>query len=198
MKKFIFAMFLMIFCSAVFAAPKEIIIIRHGDKLSQPNPGPCLSPNGIMRSIEFAFYFLKKFGEPDFIFATDPAREDSSIRELQTVAPLANMLASKHPDSGFPILHPFVSKDYAKLAADLLQNKEYQNKTVLVCWNHTKIPQLAQELGVTQPIKKWHSEDFDSVYVLEFDSQGKMQKFTRLKDQYPLASDSSWEKLQKG
>ena len=54
------------FATTVIAAPREIIIIRHADKLDQDETGPALSAQGVMRSLKFAFYFLDKFGEPDF------------------------------------------------------------------------------------------------------------------------------------
>lgn len=40
-----------------FAVPSEIIIIRHGEKLIQSNPGPCLSPQGWQLLFHSLFIF---------------------------------------------------------------------------------------------------------------------------------------------
>jgi len=183
--------------TVVFSAPKEIIIIRHADKLIQPKPGPCLSPQGEIRSIQFAYYFLKKFGEPNYIFAKDATIHNgklSSIRELQTVAPLANLLAEKHPNQGFPLLS-FPKSDYQKLAADLLTNSKFQGKTVLICWDHELIPLLAEKLGVIPRPKKWASHDFDTVYWITYDSKGNISSFKELNNQYPVVFNGSWETI---
>jgi hypothetical protein len=179
------------------AFPKEIVIVRHGDKLAQLDPGPTLSPKGQGRAMALALYYLPKFGEPDYIFAADPEQavgKNSSIRELQTIAPLANTVAAKHHDTGFPILHPYGSSDYTKLADDLLHNKNYEGKKVVVCWNHTSIPQLANALGVKPVLPKWPSADFDSVFVLTFNDSG-LNQFTELHNQYPVSFDGSWQEI---
>lgn len=183
---------------SAYPSPNEIIIIRHADKLIQPNPGPCLSAKGLERSIAFAFYYLKKFKKPDYIIATDPVNKDiynSSIRQLQTVAPLANILASLNPKQGFPILHPYASKDYAKLAFDLLNHKKYDGKEILICWSHTKIAKLLQKLGLKTNIPKWDNSDFDTILILKYNKKGKLQQFNVVKHQYKIPSTVSWDEL---
>jgi hypothetical protein len=183
-----------------FAFPNKIMIVRHGDKLMQTDPGPTLSPKGQSRAMALALYYLPKFGEPDFIFAADPVQaigKNSSIRELQTIAPLANLMAAKHPDTGFPIMHPYGSSDYKKLANDFLHNKLYDGKNIIVCWNHTSIPQLANALGVKTALPKWSSTDYDTVYVLTFNSDG-LKQFSELHNQYPVSFDGSWQQINDG
>lgn len=187
-----------LFVNSAFAFPKQIVIIRHGDKLVQPESGAALSPKGMIRSIAFAFYYLNKFGEPDYIFAVDPkSGKGSSIRELQTVAPLANMLAAKHPDNGFPILYPDQSSEYSKLADELLNNKNFDGKRILICWNHRFIPQLTAQLGVKRFLKSWPADDYDTVYLIKYDEKGRVNQFIILKRQYPVVFSGSWNELYK-
>lgn len=187
------------FIDVTLAFPKEIVVVRHGDRLKQKESGPTLTPKGIIRSMALAFYYLDKFGQPDFIFATNPSSMDSkkgtSIRELQTVAPLANMMAEKFPDQGFPIMHPYLDFEYEKLAKDVLNNANYNDKKILICWNHTQIPNLAKALGVSEPIKKWDRNDFDSVYVLKYNNEGKLTEFNILSNQYDVLTNPSWKDL---
>jgi hypothetical protein len=191
-------LFNLVFVSFVYAAPREVIIIRHGDKLQQTETGPALSAKGEIRSIKFAFYFLNKFGVPDYMIAADPVDtqgKNSSIRPIQTLAPLANMLEEKYPEVDVPILHPYESSDYAKLAKYILDNKQFNGKLILICWSHGKIPDLAAKLGVNDPIPDWDKNDYDSVYVLNFDGSGKVKEFNILSNQYPVDFSGSWRDL---
>lgn len=180
------------------AAPREIIIIRHADKLELPEAGPALSAQGIMRSIKFAFYFLEKFGEPDYIIAADDQKSDGkeiAIRSIQTVAPLANMMQIKYPDHDYPIVHPYPSDSYEQLADYLLEDAKFRDKRVLVCWSHQRISKLAEALGVTQSIPAWPKLDYDTVYVLRYDRAGNFTEFKELKNQFPVHSKNSWPEL---
>ena len=65
---------------------------------------------------------------------------------------------------------PYHGKDYADLAALILSTSAYAGKTVVVCWNHEKIPELAAALGVTPMPPKWRGSVFDSVYVISYNN----------------------------
>lgn len=202
-KKFISKCLIVLMSFAVisnisYAAPREIIIIRHADKLDQTESGPTLSAQGIMRSIKFAFYFLEKFGEPDFIVAADDQKENGkeiAIRSIQTVAPLANIMQIRHSEYDFPIIHPYPSDSYQELAEHLLNDDKYDDKLVLICWSHQRIAKLAAALGVKQTIPAWPKNDYDTVYIIDYDSAGYYKKFTELKNQFPVSLQGSWAEL---
>jgi hypothetical protein len=189
---------LLIFLTALgFSAPAQVVIIRHSDKWDLPNTGFALDPTGYSRAVNFAFYYLGKFGVPDALFATNPidaAGNFHSMRELQTLGPLSNLL-TKQENRNVTIMHPFDSSDYNQLAAQINQNPTYANKTVLVCWNHTNIPALAKSLGVSAKIPVWSSRDFDTVYVLGY-KNGRINKFEILSNQYPTNNVDSWKDIQ--
>lgn len=197
--KFVMAvMIVMISMRGVHAAPREIIIIRHADKLEQTETGPTLSAQGTMRSIKFSFYFLEKFGEPDFIIAADDQKgngKEIAIRSLQTVAPLANIMQTRYPENDYPIIHPYPSDSYQELADYLLTDEKFDDKLVLICWSHQRIAKLATALGVSQPLPAWPKLDYDTVYKLDFDRVGNFKKFTELKNQFPVHMQGSWLEL---
>ncbi len=182
------------------ATPKEIMIIRHTDKLIQDEPGPALSAPGLARSISFAFYFLKRFGEPDFIIAADDEKitgKEIAIRSIQTVAPLANLLQERHPNQPYPILHPYPSDNFQQLADDLLKQPMFNGKRVLICWSHQRIAKLTAALGVTDNIPDWPRPDYDTVYDLQFQSGLNKIAFTVLRNQFPVNTHLTWDMLNK-
>jgi hypothetical protein len=63
---------------------------------------------------------------------------------------------------------PSLGKDYAALANRILAEPAYAGKTVLICWNHEEIPQLAAALGVSPEPPKWKGSVFDRVYVISY------------------------------
>lgn len=181
-----------------FATPREIIVVRHADKLDQSDTGPALDPTGYFRAIKLAFYILKNYGSPDFLVATNPnkkADEVSSIRELQTLAPLANELEKNYPQVKYKILDPYTVPEHAELAQYLLHNARFQNKLVVVSWDHHTIPALVKELGVSQKLPVWNRANFDSVYVLKYNAKGELASEQFLTNQYPVAPILSWNDL---
>jgi hypothetical protein len=63
-------------------------------------------------------------------------------------------------------------KGIADLSKEILGNKKYQGKTVLVCWHHGTMPALAGSLGVTGYPKKVPDNVFDRVWQITYDGKG--------------------------
>lgn len=188
----------------VTATPKEVIIVRHGDKTigvnkSRQYSGRYLSAKGVLRSMKFAIYYQTHFAKPDFIFAAKPAfsrkvSNATSMRPMQTMMPLANLLTAA--GEGNVIIHtPFSHLAYAKLAHILLQEKKYQGKRILICWQHGDIDALAKDLGVKQVLPRWHGHNYDQVYVLKYTMAGHLTAFRILKNQYPIHGNPTWASL---
>lgn len=102
---------------------------------------------------------LLRHGLPAALFATKIAPDDPSHRPQETITPL-----SKHLH--LPIQADYLDKGYARLAQHILTNPSYLGKTVLICWNHTYIPQLTAALGVRPQPPKWRSEVFNRVFII--------------------------------
>jgi hypothetical protein len=98
---------------------------------------------------------------PVAVFATRTTKDDNGQRTQETVAPLARALK-------LPVQTSYLGKEYAQLAKLILSDPAYAGKTVLICWNHEEIPQLAATLGVTPEPPKWKGSVFDRVYVISY------------------------------
>jgi hypothetical protein len=145
--------------------PAQIILIRHADKPADPED-PHLSRAGVQRAERLVPFIttdptMTRFGLPVAVFATRTTKDDNGQRTQETVAPLARVLK-------LPVQTPFLGKAYAALASLILANPAYAGKTVLICWNHEEIPQLAAALGVRPEPPKWKANVYDQVYVISY------------------------------
>ena len=145
--------------------PAQIILIRHAEKPADPKD-PHLSRAGVKRAERLVSFIttdpaMTRLGLPVAVFATRTTKHDDGQRTQETVAPLARALK-------LPVQTPYLGKDYAALAKLILASPAYAGKTVLICWNHEEIPQLAAALGVTPVPPKWKQSVFDRVYVISY------------------------------
>ena len=145
--------------------PAEIIIIRHGEKPAEAS-AQHLSAQGQERARELVNFFTKdahaiKHGLPVALFASEPTRKGTGQRPRETLQPLAKELH-------LPIQTPFEGKDFARLARVVLGAKEFNGKTVVICWVHEHMPQLAAALGVTPEPPKWKEHVYDEAYVITY------------------------------
>jgi hypothetical protein len=145
--------------------PAQIILIRHADEPADPND-PHLSPTGVKRAERLVPFITKdpmmsRFGPPVAVFATRTTSHGNGQRTQETVAPLAKALELR-------VQTPFLARDYAALARRVLGDPAYAGKTVLICWNHTEIPQLAVALGVKPQPPRWKVGVYDLVYLISY------------------------------
>src|SRR5262249_1085506 len=120
----------------------------------------------------------KKCPTPDFIFAAKDSKK--SHRPRETVRPLAKRLELKVNDD-------YADEDFTKLARELFHDPRYAGKTVLICWHHRKIPELAASVG-GDATKHWNEKCFDGVWRMDKEKSGK-GRFRDLPQQL-LAGDS--------
>ncbi|MGH7523263.1 MAG: hypothetical protein ACREK8_03065 [Gemmatimonadales bacterium] len=145
------------------ARPAQVILIRHAEKPDDPR-NPHLSPAGVKRAERLVGFIandplMKRFGPPVAIYATHMTNDGDGQRTAETVAPLAKALRLK-------VLTPAVGKNYDVVAQEVLGNPAYAGKTVVICWNHEEIPQLAAALGVRPIPPRWKGSVFDEVYII--------------------------------
>ncbi len=151
------------FASRAFAEPAQVIIIRHGEK---PHPeGHDLSLKGRERAAALAPYFMKDpdvldFGPPVALYAQTRPNESSLGRPIETVTPLAEALHLKINDS-------FKRDDFKDMMKEIKHEKKYEGHTVLICWEHHKIPDIAAAFGADDAPKKFH-DVYDRTWVLTF------------------------------
>jgi phosphohistidine phosphatase SixA len=169
--------------TTVAAQPREVFIIRHAEKPEDDND-VHLTAMGRERADALDQLFKKTdlrpdpLPKPDFLFAARNSKH--SHRSVETLTPLAKKLK-------LDIDSRFENEDFAKLAKELLSNPRYAKKTVLICWHHGNIPELAQALKATDVPDKWKDPVFDRVWTIAYGAGGKVTFAKR--HQALLASD---------
>ena len=148
------------------ARPAQIILLRHGDKPDEAT-NPHLSAKGLERGLAFASLVttnrtLLTNGLPVALFATKPTEKRNGVRASETLEPLAKELKIE-------VQAPFRKTDYESLARLILEKREYDGKTVVICWVHTYLPELARELGVKPKPGAWKKDNYDRVWVIDYE-----------------------------
>ena len=161
------------------SGPATIVVIRHAEEPHDPN-NPHLSKDGTARAdrlVEFMTHdpAMIRLGTPAAIFATQTTNDGNGQRTQETVAPLAKVLRLQ-------VQTPYHGKDYAKLARRVMSDPALAGKTVVICWNHEWIPELAAALGVTPEPPKWKGKVYDQVYVISYKGRRALLTTTRYGD----------------
>jgi len=118
--------------------PAQLILIRHGEKGEEPVD---LDPQGLQRAQCLVDYFTNPVGPyntPNHIYAMKQKHSDSSNRAVETVQPLADALDKK-------IHNDFEKGEEKKCVDDIIAR--YPGKTVLVCWEHDTLVDIAAYFG---------------------------------------------------
>lgn len=159
----------------------NIILIRHGEKpLNQTETG--LSVAGQARSMAYVVYFqnFEINSQPikiEHLLATAPT--DHSNRPYLTIQPLAQQL-------GLKINNQFnnTDQDIAALVKFLLEEQQFFNTNILVCWHHERLLEIAAALGAikgTLPAE-WSPDNFGWVILLSYDAKGEVISSTVIEE----------------
>lgn len=147
--------------------PNNIIITRHADKVL-PN-GSCLSLQGLERASALPYYFsgTPLYNNPPIthVFAAYNKGKHPHIRCEQTCKPIADHLK-------LPLNTKYNEHQSSALAQELLTHSQYNNTTVLICWDHQFIRSLIIALG-GEDTGLWPNNVFDQVYMLTFNKGAK-------------------------
>lgn len=151
--------------SEALAQPVQVFIIRHAEKPPERS-AVNLSLKGQERAMALVPFFTQSLelihhGLPVALFATKIVPGDLSHRTLETIAPLSQHLKV------LPDAH-YAKWEVGELAQEVLTNPKYARRTVLICWEHHYIPQLAAALGVRPEPPKWPGEVFDRVWIITY------------------------------
>jgi hypothetical protein len=158
-----FCLILLLGYGVAQAQPAQIIILRHGEE-----PGGSsvhLSAQGQARAVALASFFstnaiVNRFGRPVALFAPHPTPTGSK-RAYETILPTSQRWH-------LPVQGTYFQNQYIPLARALLGNKNYRGKTVIICWFHSWIPQMAGALGVRPEPPAWDSSSYDRFYVIRY------------------------------
>lgn len=117
--------------------PGRILLMRHAEKTGDTSD-ILLSAEGAARAQRLVTYIPETFGRPDFIYAA--ARSKRSIRSIETMRPLAAALGSE-------VQHHIEDKAFKSLVSEIFSKSGYHGKTIVICWHHGKLPEIAALLG---------------------------------------------------
>ena len=120
-----------------YGGPTRILLMRHAEKTGDLED-IHLSEPGVKRAEQLAIYIPETFGKPDFVFAA--ARSRRSIRSIETVTPLAAAV-------GTSVRYHVEDKDFRGLIREIFSYPDYHGKTIVICWHHGKLPEIAALLG---------------------------------------------------
>lgn len=171
----------------VLAAPARVIVIRHAEK-DEPETDNHLNERGYRRAQALVGFFLNnpavvRFGAPVAIYATEPKDEDGSLRPIETVTPLAQ-------DLGIRINSGFKKKEVAGMVREILAKPEYEGRTVVICWQHTGIPEIARAFGLDSAPEKWPKRTYDRAWILDFSGDHVVSFNNMAQNLLPGDSDS--------
>lgn len=148
---------------AVAAQPAQVFLFRHAEK---PDDESALHLS--TRGRERAEALVKLLGKGTTftsnapiaaIYATRVTKRGHGARTSETVTPLAQDLA-------LPVLTPYPSELGARLAREVLTNPAYRGKSVVICWTHHEISDLAAALGVRPQPEPWKDKVFDRLWIV--------------------------------
>jgi hypothetical protein len=164
--------------------PAQIILFRHAEEPYDP-AAVNLSPRGVERARALVSLFgkastLTSNAPVAVLYATHVTKRGRSHRSGETLAPLSKEL-------GLPVQTPYESELYSLLARDILSNRAYRGKTVIICWTHDDIAALAAALGVNPAPSPWKGKVFDRLWLIKL--RGRDVEFQDL-PQHLLKGDS--------
>jgi hypothetical protein len=158
---------LLIAAGPAVAGPEQVILIRHAEK---PPDGHHLSLAGRERAAALVPYFQENpdvtdLGPPVALYAQKSTEDHKSHRPAETVAGLAKALKLE--------VRQFAHEDYQDMVREIMRKPEYEGKTILVCWEHHALADIAREFGAKDP-PDWHEKAFDRCWVIRF-ANGKVR-----------------------
>ena len=131
----------------------QLIFIRHGEKSKES--GVHLSHKGHIRAINLPDYLIhpyNDFHKPDKFYIMERLKENRSERCYETMLPTIKQTPTI-PYELVPRYETFKFANDLKTIATSGSNT-YKDKTYLICWQHSRIVDLLQILGVST-VQSW-------------------------------------------
>ena len=153
------------------SSTEMIVAIRHGEK--PPAGLGNLNCKGLNRALALPEVLLSKYGQPQFIFAPNPAErfdrgDFNYIRPLVTIEPTAIRC-------GLPVNTEFGYTQIDSLAEEL-RRSDYQNALIFIAWEHGGLERFAKLMvasygGDTGQVPFWSEKDYDTIFVFKIRHQ---------------------------
>jgi len=187
-------------CLQIVTVPAHIAIVRHGEKQKfkgiltdrqgnvlyttqgKPMMGDHLSTRGWKRAYALAPFFTlpsftEKYGKPVAVFAPKPSDSYQSMRPVDTATPTAERLQ-------LPLHKNYTLAEYKQFVSEVMTNPAYDNKTIVIVYEHAHILELLEEFinfngilsskSINQSLPHhWKGSVFDRLYLLHFTKSNK-------------------------
>jgi hypothetical protein len=145
------------------ARPAQVILLRHAEKPANESEHH-LSERGRMRARALAFCLttnavLLTNGPPAAVFAPKFTRDGTAPRPYETLESLAKSL-------NLTIQTEYSRKRHADLIRTVISNPAYDGRTVVICWVHEYLPEMAKELGMKPKPTAWKGKVYDRFSVM--------------------------------
>jgi len=157
----------MIFClgaaATTTARPARVILLRHAEQ--PPHESSVhLSERGEARARALVAFLTNApafatNSPPAALFAPKFTRRGHTIRPYETLEPVAHYLK-------LPVQMPYGPTGYVALAKHILTDPALDGKTVVICWRHDELPNIAKALGVKPKPARWKGGVYDRVWVI--------------------------------
>jgi len=152
-----------------------VLIIRHCEKQSLIDSSNYYQEHCNTIGFQRARFLATLFGNnvedrwpiPSYLYALSPDKHLNIFREIETLQPLSDKIH-------IPIISDYGPLDTANLAHkifDDLRRGKLCNKLVVVCWNHSDIPNLAQKLScgpLNGCLMKYPGHTFDDAWQINY------------------------------
>jgi hypothetical protein len=159
--------------AAAGPAVETLVCLRHGEK--PPGGLGQLNCRGLNRALALPDVLLKKYGQPQFIFAPSPNEKIDGdpgyyyVRPLMTIEPTA-VRCGLPVNTGFGYLQ-------IKGLENELGKPPYQNATVFISWEHVLLHDFVKNImkdngGNPSQVPNWSGKDYDSIYLVKITRSG--------------------------
>ena len=174
--------------------PKQVLIIRHGEKVGDPKKdddgGRNLSVRGSARAAALPALFVPAMPQSACRLHQKTGEFAGSYQEIPLKGKVPRFATpnfifaterSKHSKRPIETVTPLSialalpvddhfnddDAEIKKMTGAILHDVTYAGKIVLICWHHGKIPDIAKALGIAKP-PKWDGKVFDRVWQITF------------------------------
>jgi hypothetical protein len=136
----------------------RVVLIRHAEK---PLKGDNLTCQGLNRSLQLPALLYSRFGIPVTTYIPSIGMGDSTkhSRMFQTIIPFAVKY-------NLALTSKWEENDSAQIAGEILRRRG----TVLIIWEHKRIPSIVRALGIREAGLRWEDDDYDSIWIVTFPS----------------------------
>ena len=208
----------LLFTMPLFAAPAQIIILRHGEKRNEFD----LCATGKLRSKALTEYYLGQGAKSSLFTLSPPAAFFAiTLHTLEFIGPIAGtwkmpviayvvQASHKSPSA----LTQSLNQQTQELAKGLFENPYWNGKTVVLSWEHFHIANAEleksfpnQEVTLRQLLKldtlkdpkvpkTWPDSNYDYFWIIHYNADGLPEKFEVVQQifgsAYPKVPTNKW------